>query len=219
MWYPYYWSTYPSSLNLGTTTPDCQSRVTVTIFHATLKRQVHYDSPTMSRGFSISQRISSTPSTLPLRSFFTTSETSAKDTLHTLPPPQGTCQWGSGVFKKFLPPPSDIPSQSQQVFSPAKHALDQALFSPPESLDGRHQQWMRVQPLCRSLVPEPVLCTDGGPATSLAPSTTVRWHFMSLDAVYKGRGQHTYNHHPTTQLYIILNMFDAWEIILFLIHL
>lgn len=96
--------------------------------------------------------------------FLTTSETSAKDTLHTLPPPQGTCHSGSGVFKMFLPPPSDIPSQ--QFFSPAKHGQGQALFSPPESLDGRHQQWRRDQTLSRSLVPEPVLCMDESPAIS-----------------------------------------------------
>ncbi len=59
-------------LKKGTTTPVYHSECTVPDVQATLKRCVSQDSPTMSRVFSISERISSVPGILPLRSFVTT---------------------------------------------------------------------------------------------------------------------------------------------------
>ena len=59
---------------MGPTTPVCHATGAVPNPHATLNRHVSHDSPTMSRAFSISGRISSTPGALPPKSCWTTSQ-------------------------------------------------------------------------------------------------------------------------------------------------
>ena len=74
---------------------------TVPDLHVTLKRRVSQDSQTMSRALSISERISSTPGTLPLKSFLTTSDTSARDMGYASPKSSNSASSTEGVLVGF----------------------------------------------------------------------------------------------------------------------
>ena len=80
------WSPF---LQRGTANPICQSSSTASDVHAMLQSRVSHDSPTTSRALRNSRQILFDPGVLSLRSFLTTSATSAqeiRDPVHRCPP-------------------------------------------------------------------------------------------------------------------------------------
>ncbi|XDV12364.1 hypothetical protein PO909_001059 [Leuciscus waleckii] len=134
-----------------------------------LQRRVSQDSPTTSGDLRYSGRISSTPCALPLRSFLTTSVTSARVMDESTSEPSASAS-SMEDLEVFLPPSDVIPSQGQQLPTSTVNSVGRALLPPPEAPDGFPES-LRGRPILllhglTELLPSPIFCLHNHPGCS-----------------------------------------------------